>query len=230
VRITLGGLLPSTTYHLRVLAATAGGTGVGADVTVRTPAPTAPIVHVTALEALTPRGVVVDAYVDAGGIAAAAWIEYGASGGRILVTSSHALPASAPVTLRIPLGGLTPATTYGYRVVARNGAGTTRGPLGTFVTPASARTGRAQAARGHKAVATALLAARGQGVSWWFEFGTTAAYGRRTRVVALAGGGRARSLRSVLRGLAPETTYHLRVVVRTRGVETTGRDVTFRST
>jgi hypothetical protein len=76
---------------------------------------------------------------------------------------------------------------------------------------------------------TAVLAARGQGVSWWFEFGTTTAYGRRTRVVALAGGGRARSLRTVLRGLAPDTTYHLRVVVRTRGVETAGSDVSFRS-
>jgi Subtilase family len=229
VRIALGGLAPSTTYHVRVLAATAGGSAVGADTILRTPAPTAPAVRSATIETLGARSAVIDATVDGHGSAGSAWVEYGPAGGPLAVTSPRTVAAAAAVTLRIPLAGLAPATTYGYRVVARNGVGTTRGPAATFVTPASARTGRAQARRGHTALVTAVLAARGQGVSWWFEFGTTTAYGRRTRVVALAGGGRARSLRTVLRGLAPDTTYHLRVVVRTRGVETAGSDVSFRS-
>jgi subtilisin family serine protease len=230
VRIALGGLAPATTYHVRVVATTAGGTAAGADATLTTPAASPPVVRSVAVEALGPRGGTIAASIDTGGVAAAAWVEYGSPGGPVAATSPRTVAAAAPASLRIALGGLAPATTYSFRVVARNGAGTTRGPAATFTTPASARTGRAQPRRGRTVLATARLAARGQGVAWWFEFGTTTAYGHRTRVVALAGGGGARSLRSILRGLTPATTYHLRVVVRTRGIETTGRDVSFRTT
>ena len=120
--------------------------------------------------------------------------------------------------------GLAPATTYGYRVVARNGVGTTRGTAATFVTPASARTGRARARDRHTAVATALLAARGQGVSWWFEFGTTTAYGSETAAGGPVAGNGTKTVATAVSGLTPATTYHFRVVATNASGTTNGAD------
>jgi Arylsulfotransferase (ASST) len=53
---------------------------------------------------------------------------------------------------------------------------------------------------------------RAQTVSWWFEYGTTAAYGNETQRRPLTFGGRSRTpVAEAVAGLEPDTTYHFRL-------------------
>ncbi len=73
----------------------------------------------------------------------------------------------------------------------------------------------------------ALVAPNRRAATWWFEYGTSTAYGRRTPAIRLAASGGRQPVRAVLAGLAAATTYHLRVVARSDASTTYGADATF---
>src|SRR5688500_15185277 len=52
----------------------------------------------------------------------------------------------------------------------------------------------------------------GQATTYYFEYGTTQRYGSRTPDVSAGNGDSGRTVRSDVSGLAPNTTYHYRIV------------------
>ncbi|MGB2710588.1 MAG: fibronectin type III domain-containing protein [Conexibacter sp.] len=142
--------------------------------------------------------------------------------------------ADAPVTA--DLAGLTPGTTYHYRVIATNASGTTVGADQTFATtgtappPAtkpSATTGVATAAEG-SATVTGSVTPNGVETSYYFEFGETANYGQQTPPQSAGGGAGAVSVSAGLSGLKPNTLYHYRLVaVGPQSAFALGADKTF---
>jgi len=131
------------------------------------------------------------------------------------------------------LGGLTPGTTYHYRIVATNADGTTVGADRRFRTalpPASppAILGTAPfAPYANSVTLTALINPGGAATTYKFQFGTTNAYGAETFAATVPAGVQPVEVRVPLTGLQAQTTYHFRTVVSNRRGTVVGPDTTF---
>ncbi|MGN6190089.1 MAG: hypothetical protein ACTHOE_14435 [Conexibacter sp.] len=157
-----------------------------------------------------------------------------AYGQQTALTSASSGTADTPV--RADLAGLTPGTTYHYRVIATNADGTTVGADRTFRTtgtappppPApSATTGGADV-NGASATLSGSVNPNGVASSYYFQFGTTANYGEQTPPQSAGSGSSAFSVSGSLSGLAANTTYHYRLVaVGPNGAISIGADKTF---
>lgn len=157
-----------------------------------------------------------------------------AYGQQTSLTSAGSGRADTPV--RADLAGLTPGTDYHYRVIATNADGTTVGADRTFRTtgtapappPApSATTGGADVS-GASATLSGSVNPNGVASSYYFEFGTTAAYGQQTPPRSAGSGSSAVSVSGSLSGLAENATYHYRLVaVGPNGAFAIGADRTF---
>ncbi len=168
-------------------------------------------------------------YVDAAGYEAGAANPYG-SGGR---TESIALAAAhTDETVEgVPITGLAPGTTYHYRVVASNAAGTGYGPDETFTTtpptPPLASTGPAGDVSATGATLSGTVAPEGLPTSYAFEVGTDTNYGG-AQLFGNAGGSTGEEAVTIgLQYLIPGTTYHYRLVASNVDGTSYGHDVTF---
>jgi hypothetical protein len=63
--------------------------------------------------------------------------------------------------------------------------------------------------------------------TYWFEYGTSAAYGKLTAIAGLAKGKADVAVNATLTGLQPRTTYHFRLNAHTDDGTTHGADLTF---
>jgi hypothetical protein len=132
------------------------------------------------------------------------------------------------------LTGLQPETTYHFALVVSNfGGGVSVGPDETFTTrplvAAQATTGGVEAVGQNAATLTGAVDPEGLDTTYYFQYGTSPAYGASwPSVPAHAGGGDGGAAVAVgLEGLQPETTYHYRLVASNEDGTTYGADQTF---
>lgn len=131
------------------------------------------------------------------------------------------------------LSGLTPGTTYHYRIVATSAEGTTVGADRSFKTtlpPAKAPAvlGTAPfAPYANSVTLTALINPSGAATTYKFQFGTAITYGAETFAASVPAGIQPVSVRVPLSGLQAQTTYHFRTVVSNRIGTVLGPDTTF---
>ncbi len=148
--------------------------------------------------------------------------------------SAGAASANKPVSIAI--ASLTPGTTYHYRLVAENTAGTTEGVDHTFktLTPPgapSASTGSASALSETQTTINGMVNPDGEATTFFFEWGTSGAYGQSTEERLVAGedhSGHAEA--ATLTGLTAGTVYHFRVVAKNASGTVRGLDQTFTTT
>jgi hypothetical protein len=168
------GLTPGVRYHFRVIASNADGTSVGADHSFRTALPPAkpPAVLSTAPFAPTATGVTFTAVLNPGGATTTYRFQYGTSTAYGLETFGKSIPAGVlPSSVSFRVNSLAPHTTYHFRVVASNRAGTTFGPdtlaqTGPFPPgKLEARTRPGHARRSHPWFVTRGALVLGSGVS-----------------------------------------------------------------
>jgi phosphodiesterase/alkaline phosphatase D-like protein len=197
----------------------------------------APIATTGDASALTDTQASLAGTVDPQGELTSYAFQYGtttAYGQQTALTSAGSGTADVPV--RADLAGLTPGTTYHYRVIATNASGTTVGVDRTFRTtgaapapsPApSATTGGADV-NGASATLSGSVNPNGVASSYYFEFGTTADYGQQTPPQSAGSGSSAVSVSASLSGLVANATYHYRLVaVGPNGALSIGADRTF---
>ncbi len=226
--VAISGLKAGRTYHYRLVATSDAGTARGADVTFSTGS--APVVATGSASAIGPTSAIVDGTVNPNGQSTSWYFEYGTTTSYGSKTASHSAGSGTQaMSISTTLSGLTPGTTYHFRLVATNAAGTSPGADHTFGTagPPGARTGPAQSIQGHSATLTGSTDARGRATTWYFDFGTTTAYGSRT---ATQSGGTTAGDHNVLAtiaGLTPGVTYHYRLVASNDAGTTNGGDLTF---
>lgn len=145
----MSGLQPFTTYHFRIVASSPGGTSVGAD-QIFTTTGLAPTALTTEAGDVTETTARITGTANPRGLDTTYRFDYGTTTayGATTATQSSRLTASASTPsqnagagttderVSAPLSGLSPGTTYHYRVVAMSAAGTTSGGDRTFTTPA----------------------------------------------------------------------------------------------
>jgi hypothetical protein len=138
VTATATGLTPNTTYLYRIVAINATGTSVGAVMAFTTGPVSAPLVTTGAATNVTATGARLGATVDTRGGQTSFAFEYGKTtsfGSLSAVDNAGAV--AGPQTVTLPIAGLTAGTTYVYRVIATNSAGTSIGTVRSFTTPAA---------------------------------------------------------------------------------------------
>ena len=128
--------------------------------------------------------------------------------------------------------GLTPSTSYHYRVKATSNAGTTEGAESEWKTLAAAAPGVEDLVAGSVTQTTATLMARvnphGEATTCQFEYGTSTSYGT-TVPCPTSPGAESVDVEEVLplTGLAAGTTYHFRVTAKGAAHTTPGADIQF---
>lgn len=131
VGFRLTGLTPGVRYHFRVIASNAGGTSTGADRSFKTKLPPAkpPTVLGSAPFGPSASGITFTALLNPGAATTTYRFQYGTSTAYGLETFGKSIGAGiVPQSVSFRINSLASRTTYHFRVVASNRAGTTFGP------------------------------------------------------------------------------------------------------
>jgi DNA-binding beta-propeller fold protein YncE len=232
-------LQPNITYHYRLVGTNAAGTTFGADETFKTEGE-APTILGESSSGVGPTAATLQAQINPNNQGTTYTFEYSTSEAEVLAAKGTKLLGAAALggfnlagePASVEASSLTPITVYYYRVLATNATGTTTDPtIEQFVTlppPPSATTGAASGIT-RKAVALAgTVNPEGTGpgseTTWCFEYGADTTY---SSGIAGAPGNAGPSTSPVevtaaLNGLAPNTTYHYRLVA-VNSLSTTGQ-------
>jgi hypothetical protein len=137
-------------------------------------------------------------------------------------------------TVQTVLSGLTPDTTYRYRVVAWHDDAPGAQVVGserTFSTIALpvVRTGAVRNTAADSATLLGRIDPNRSPTRWWFEYGPTLAYGSRTPDTEPLRGSYGHSVSAVIAGLAPGQVYHFRLVAENDAGVAAGGDRPFRT-
>lgn len=167
--------------------------------------------------------------VDPRGVATPYHFEYGTTTEYGLETAEQVAAGDDPVAVQATVEGLTPNTTYHYRLVAGEATGDDR----TFqTTPPPANPSPPSIARlrvADRTATSARLTARitpnRAPTAWYMEWGTTTGFGNRTPEQVLpANTGGAVTVSAPLEGLTPRTRIYWRVVAtNAAGTRRSGR-------
>ena len=190
----------------------------------RAAAPTAATGPATAIGATTAT---VTGTVNPGGQSTSWYVEYGTTTGYGKKTSStSAGSGSSASTVNADLTGLSTGTTYHYRVVATNGAGTSRGEDAVFTTlvPPDVVTEAASSVGTTSATLNGTVDPNGRATTFYFEYGTSTSYGTKTSVRAAGSATSPQPEAVAISGLQTGRTYHFRIVATSDAGTATGKD------
>jgi phosphodiesterase/alkaline phosphatase D-like protein len=232
VSAELGDLVANTTYHYRLVAHNSFGDNFGIDHTFVTSPPDLPVVDSTSASGVGKESATLNATIKPGYGPTVYRFEYGPS----TSYGSRTYPGG-PLeaddqdhTASTGISELSPATTYHFRVLATNFAGTTFGPDEAFTTPGSPVINGATASSitTSSAIINARVNPSLSPTSFHVEFGSTAAYGSGTLESASIGDDNStHSVAATLSGLSTGTVYHYRVVATNAVATTHGSDQIF---
>jgi hypothetical protein len=244
VSAEISSLAAETTYHYRVVAANANGIKYGADQTYTTSE--VPGLSTDPATSLTESGARLNASFVGNGEDTTYYFEWGptpAYGSKTAVppgADAHSPSGPGRTSLSFDLSGLSPFSTYHYRIVATNGAGTSHGEDRIFTTtpgvPSIAEESVSQV-HSDRALLHAQVNPNGADTTYHFEYVDDANYqssGFAQATVAPtpdSGVGMSKHFQgasTLVDGLTPGTIYHYRVLAANQvGADTPGTDHTF---
>jgi len=203
-----------------------GGTGL---VLVATP----PAVTTGSATSISSGGARLNGTVNPNGFSTSYHFEYGTTTSYGSTTSSaSASSGTGAVSVNVQVTGLSPLTTYHFRLVAANSAGTVGGGDQTFTTPSgpvapSVTTSAASGVTTAAAQLNGTVNPNGTSTTYHFDFGTDTGYGSSTQSTSTGAGSTAVSVSAGLSGLSQGTLYHFRLVATNAAGTTNGSDLTF---
>ncbi|MDD3853430.1 MAG: fibronectin type III domain-containing protein, partial [Syntrophomonadaceae bacterium] len=182
---------------------------------------------------ISSTGATLNGTVNANNAETTVTFEYGTSFayGSAAYATPSSVTGTANTNVSKTLTGLTPNTTYHYRVKGVNAGGTNNGEDLTFTTTAVAPTVTSNAGSGvstTEATLNGTVNANNAETTVTFEYGTTTAYGTTVDASPSPVTGTAdTAVSSTLTGLIKNTTYHYRVKGENAGGTSYGGDLAF---
>ncbi|HXB15578.1 MAG TPA: PKD domain-containing protein [Solirubrobacteraceae bacterium] len=240
----ISGLTANTTYHFRVRAKNSNATAsLGADTTLKTSEPPAPKVKTEPASGILAKAATLNATVNPeGSEVTECKLEYGTSEayGSSVPCSPPPGSGSSDVAVSGAISGLTPNTTYHFRVRAKNANPTaSTGSDATFKTteegesaPPKVKTEPASAIGANAATLNATVDPEGTEVTECkLEYGTSEAYGSSVPCSPPPGSGTSVvPVSGAVSGLTASTTYHFRVRAKnSNATASLGADTTLKT-
>jgi phosphodiesterase/alkaline phosphatase D-like protein len=231
VTSNIWGLDPDTTYTYKIVAKNGGGTVTGEEKTFKT----APLSLATAATGeaknVTKMSARLTGTVNPNGVPTSYWFWYGKSKSYTTHTPGHiGIQGTNSITVSDDITGLTPNTTYYYKISANNIKGNVQGEDKSFTTssvPQEVATGNALNVTSSAATLTGTITPNGLPMTWWFDYGKTANYGQQTSGMQESFVSGTLALSRNIWGLTPGTTYHYRIASQTTAGTVYGADKTF---
>lgn len=223
-------LTTGSTYHYRLAAGNVNGTNYGVDRAV-TPAAVIDL-HTTAATDLEPHGATLNGTFDPDSIETFYRFEYGLNTKYGTATPEvNAGSDSGTYLATAPIEDLPSGKTIHYRLVARNGLGTTYGTDLTFRTPSPPEVSGARATEvtGHSAMLNAQINPVGYDTTYRFEYGVTTALGSTVPIpdADIGSGAAAEAVSQPISNLLGGVTYYFRVVAENQWGTTLSDITTF---
>jgi hypothetical protein len=193
-------------------------------------AATAPSASTGPVTSVGPTTATVSGSVNPNGTATTSYVEYGTTTSYGSKTpAANAGSGTSTTSVSISLTGLRAGTTYHYRVVATNSAGTGRGADGILTTSSAPQvvTGAATNVTLNSATLNGTVDPSGRATTSYFEYGTSTSYGTKTAAKDLGSGAAAVNVSAAVGGLTTGRTYHYRLVATSDAGTSRGSDHTF---
>ena len=230
----LSGLSPGTPYYFRVAASNASGTVKGSILTFSTAA-VAPAVTTNAATSVTTDGATLNGGVNPNGAATTTWFEWGTSPtlSTFSVTPSQSMGSgTTSQAASAVLSGLSPGTTYYFRVAASNALGTVKGSILMFGTTAVAPavdTNTATSVTASGGTVNGGVNPNGAATTAWFEWGTspTLSTFSVTTNQSMGSGTTSQAVSAALSGLTSGTPYYFRAAASNAGGTVKGSILSF---
>ena len=233
-------LTSGTTYHYRIDATNNAGSATGNDRTFTTlsvqPGGAIPTVTTLAASTVTSNSATLNATVNPNGLATTAQFEWGIDASYGNTTTPHSLGSGTLSTSpSSTLTGLTPGTTYYFRIDATNSAGLATGNNRTFTTLSNNQPTNngaaptvtileASAVASNSATLNGTVNPNGLATTAQFEWGTTTNYGNTTTLQTVGSGTGGVSVNASLTGLITNQTYHFHLIASNSAGTSTGGD------
>lgn len=230
VSASVGSLSPGTTYHYRVKAVNCGGIATGSDRAFTTC--TAPSATIGNASSMTTTSATLNGSVNANGCSTVVTFEYGltTSYGTSVTAAQSPVTGSSLKSVSASITGLSPATTYYFRIKAVNSTGTVYSGGQSFNTtcPVPSATTGGNTVSSTTATITGTVNANGYSTAVTFEYGLTTSYGSViTASQSPVLGSSNTTVSAALTGLLSGTEYHYRVKAVNCGGTVYGNDRTF---
>src|SRR5947207_5286069 len=227
------GLNASTRYYYRVraynISGTSGNSNVVNAVTLSATGPAVVITNPATL--IASFSATLNGSVDPHGLTTTVYFQYGTTTNYGSTTLSQIKTGNTYQNLTANISGLTASTTYHFRLVAVNNAGTIYGTDRTFATltptgPPVVTTSSATIIASFSATLNGSVDPHGLTTTVYFQYGTTTSYGSTSASQRKTGDTyqAVTDRNSVVRG---STTYHFRIVATNSAGTVYGSDRTF---
>jgi hypothetical protein len=172
-----------------------------------------------------------NALLDPHGLTTSSHFQYGPTTSYGLTTAPQSQSGNTYRNVSANISSLTASTTYHFRVVASNSAGTTLGSDKSFSTltatgPPVVTTGSATNVTSSSATLNGSLDPHGLTTTVSFQWGTTTSYGHTTAMQSQTGN-TYRNIAASISSLTTHTTYHFRIVATNSAGTRMGSDRTF---
>jgi hypothetical protein len=231
------GLSPGTKYYFRISAINSDGKqAFGSTLTFTTTSSNPPVIKTEEATNVLSTSATLNGSVNPEGAETTYEFEYGTSLSYGKKSESGKVSAGfGAQKVNKPVTGLTPETTYHYRIVAKSSHGTgTPGADKTFKTtsipgkPPTITTEEATNVLSTSATLNGSVNPEGAETTYEFEYGTSLSYGKKSESGKVSAGFGAQKVNKPITSLEPKTTYHYRIVGKNaNGSATPGADKTF---
>jgi hypothetical protein len=224
----LANLKPGATYHYRVVATNTTSTAHGSDAVFTTLTP--PGATTGAATSIGTTTATLNGTVDPNSRDTTFYFEYGTSSSYGTKTAAKSAGSGAsPQNEAVAISKLQVGKTYHFRIVAKSDAGTTSGSDATFTTSSApvAVTADATAVAVTTATLRGQVTPNGLATTWWFEYGTSTAYGLKTASNSAGSGTTAQAVSAGITRLTVGKSYHFRLVAQNSSGRVFGLDRLF---
>src|SRR5206468_4970112 len=183
VTANITGLSPSTVYHFRLVGTNSHGTSYGSDKTFTTPSAIGrPIVTTSSVTNIASFSATLNGSVYPHGLTTTVYFQYGLTTSYGSTTASQTKTGNTYQSVSANISGLSASTTYHFRIVATNSAGTVYGADRTFKTlsatgPPLVTTSPATLIASYSATLNGSVDPHGLSTTSYFQYGTTTSYG-----------------------------------------------------